>query len=131
MKYLEFVGGGLGFNVVKGSCITVLEPMVEKERVKMEKAIARQSRRFHDQLLKPANPAPSIFQLMGFRMARTSIKLTLGDDNRDHTHYRDQGWFDSDYYYPTRLDPLKKAIGATFDWTAARMSKQREGVGCS
>ena len=27
VKYLEFVGGGLGFNVVKGSCIRTLEPM--------------------------------------------------------------------------------------------------------
>src|SRR5512133_321871 len=31
VKYLEYVGGGLGFNVVKGSCITALDPMGEKE----------------------------------------------------------------------------------------------------
>ena len=30
VEYLEFVGLGLGFNVVKGSYITALEPMVEK-----------------------------------------------------------------------------------------------------
>ena len=126
VKYLEFVGGGLGFNVVEGSCITALEPMVEKERSKMDKALARQGRRFHDQLLKPAYPTPSLFQLVIFRMSRMSAKLLAGDENRDHTYYRDQGWFDSDYYYPTRLGPLKKAIGATFDWRAARTSKQRE-----
>jgi multimeric flavodoxin WrbA len=131
VKYLEFVGGGLGFNVVKGSCITALEPMLEKDRRKMDEALARQSRRFHEQLLKPAHAAPSIFQLMVFRWARTRMKLELGDDNRDHTYYRDQGWFDSDYYYPIKLAPLKKAIGATFDWTTARMSKQREVAGSS
>jgi len=125
VKYLDFVGGGLGFNVMKGSCITALEPMAEKDRRKMDKALARQSRRFHEQLSKPAYPAPSIFQLMAFRMGRTSIKLQLGDDYRDHTYYRDKGWFDSDYYYPTKLGPLKKAVGATFDWMAARRSKQR------
>lgn len=127
LKYLEFVGLGLGFNVVKGSCITALEPMVEKERRKMDKALAGQSRRFHEQLSKPAYPAPSILQLIAFRGGRTSAKLLAGDDNRDHTYYRDKGWFDSDYFYPTKLGPLKKAVGATFDWMAARKSKQREG----
>lgn len=125
VKYLDFVGGGLGFNVVKGSCITALEPMVEKDRRKMDKALARQSRRFHEQLSKPAYASPSFFQLMAFRMGRTAIKRELGDDYRDYTYYRDKGWFESDYYYPTRLGPLKKAVGAIFDWTAARMYKRR------
>jgi len=128
VKYLDFVGGGLGFNVVKGSCITALEPMMEKDRRKMDEALTRQSRRFHAQLLRPAYPAPSIFQLMAFRMSRTSMKLTLGGDNRDYTYYRDHGWFDSDYYYTTGLGPLKVAFGATFDWMAARMFKHREAV---
>ena len=127
LKYLEFVGLGLGFNVVKGSCITGLEPMVEKERRKMDQSLAGQSRRFHEQLSKPAYPAPSILQLIMFRGGRTSAKLLAGDDNRDHTYYCDQGWFYSDYFYPTKLGPLKKAVGATFDWIAARKSKQREG----
>jgi multimeric flavodoxin WrbA len=126
VEYLEFVGGGLGFNVVKGSCITALEPMVGKERLAMTKTIARHSRRFHDQLLKPALPTPSILQLMIFRMGRNSAKLLAGDDNRDHTYYRDRGWFDSDYFYPTRLGPLKRAAGAIFDLMAARSCRSRE-----
>jgi multimeric flavodoxin WrbA len=125
-KYLSFVGGGLGFNVVKGSCITALEPMTEKDRRKMNEALAKQSRRFHEQLLKPAYATPSIFQLMVFRMSRTSMKLMLGGDNRDYTYYRDHGWFDSDYYYATRLGPLKKTAAATFDWMAARLFRQGE-----
>jgi len=125
-KYLQFVGLGLGFNVVKGSCITALEPMVEKERIKMDKAIARQSKRFHEQLSKPAYPVPSIFWLMAFRMARTSIKQTLSEDKRDHVYYRDRGWFESDYYYPTKLGPFKKAAGAAFDWMAARIYERTE-----
>ena len=124
VKYLDIVGSALGFNVVKGSCVTALEPMVEKDRRKMYQAMVRQSKRFHTQLFRPTHPEPSIFQLMAFRMSRTSMKLTLGDDNRDYTYYRDHGWFDSDYYYPTRLGPLKRAVGATFDWMAACRFKQ-------
>ncbi len=126
VKYLDFVGGGLGFNVVKGSCITALDPIAQKDQQKMDAALARLSRRFHERLSKPAYPAPSIIQLMAFRASRTSMKLLLGDGNRDYTYYRDHGWFDSDYYYPTRLDPIKKAVGASFDWMAARIYRHKE-----
>lgn len=129
VKYLDFVGSGLGFNGIKGSCITALEPMTNEARRKMDDALAAQSRRFYGQLFKPAYPAPSIFQLMIFRMGRSSIKLMLGDDNRDYTYYRDRGWFDSDYFYPTKLGLLKKAAGATFDWIANCRSKQQQVPG--
>jgi multimeric flavodoxin WrbA len=126
VKYLDFVGRGLGFDVVKGSCITALEPMAEKDRQKMDKSTAIHARRFHEQLLKPPYPPPSTLQLMVFRMGRTSIRQMLGNDNRDYTYYRDHGWFDSDYYYPTKLGLLKATLGAVFDWMSARMFKARE-----
>jgi hypothetical protein len=37
-----------------------------------------------------------------------------------------QGWFGSDFYYPTKLGPLKKAAGAAFDGLAIRMYKKKE-----
>ncbi len=43
----------------------------------------------------------------------------------DPTYYREHGWFESDYYYPTKLNPLKRAVGAAFDRIAARSSKAR------
>jgi multimeric flavodoxin WrbA len=124
VKYLDFAGAGLGFNVVKGSCITALEPMSEKNRQQMERALAKHSGRFHERLMQPARPAPSLFQLMVFRMGRTSIRQLLGDSNRDFMYYRDHGWFDSDYYYPTRLGALKRAAGAGFDWMAGHMFRK-------
>jgi multimeric flavodoxin WrbA len=126
VKYLEFVGLGLGFNVVRGACIPGFEPLAETDRRKTQQVLAKLSRRFHERLLKPAYPAPSLMQLMMFRSGRTSAKLLAGDDNRDHTYYRDQGWFDSDYFYPAELGPLKKAVGAAFDRMAARKIRQRE-----
>ncbi len=125
VKYLEFVGGGLGFNVVKGSCSRTLEPMTEQALARMKRKLAKQSRRFHARLLRPAYPVPSLLGLMLFRMTRTSYERMLGEQMRDHVHYRDQGWFESDYYYPTRLGPFKKAAGAFFDWAAARISRER------
>jgi hypothetical protein len=132
VRYLDFVGAGLGFNVVRGSCVTcrknpntASDPIVEPERRRMDEVLARHARRFHRGLLRPAYPAPSMLQLFGFRMARTSFRLELGDEFRDHAYYRDHGWFDADYYYPTKLGPLKRAAGAAFDRVAAHSSKTR------
>jgi multimeric flavodoxin WrbA len=132
VKYLDLVGRGLGFNVVNGSRIvcrknpdTAHEPMMEAERRRMDEALARHGRRFHEQLTGPPCPEPTLLQLFGFRMARTSIKLELADDRRDPAYYRERGWFESDYYYPTKLGPLKKAAGAAFDRLAARGSRSR------
>jgi multimeric flavodoxin WrbA len=127
VKYLEFVGGGLGFNVVKGSCSRTLEPMTEAALARMEKTLAAQSRRFHARMMRPAYPVPSLLGLMMFRMARTGYRLSLGDDMRDHVYFRDRGLFESDYYYPTRLGPLKKAAGALFDRVAARVFRPLAG----
>ncbi len=63
-------------------------------------------RRFYERLAKPAYPVPTFFKLWAFRMGRTSIQLMLDDTSRDYTYYRDKGWFQSDYYYPTRLGAL-------------------------
>jgi multimeric flavodoxin WrbA len=132
VKYLDFVGGALGFNVVKGSRIvcrknpnTALEPMIEQERRAMERALASQSRRFHERLSGPALPSPSMLQLLAFRMARTSIRLEQPEEWRDHAYYRDHGWFESDYFHPTKLGPLKRVAGAAFDRLAARASRSR------
>jgi hypothetical protein len=126
VSYLDFVGNGLGFNGVKGSCFTALEPMTEKEEQERDKVLAGQSRRFYETLVKSDYPVPSLFKLMGFRMARTSMRLELDDANYDYRYFKDEGWFESDYFYPTRLGVLKKAAGSLFDLIQARMTRNRK-----
>ncbi|MGE5173164.1 MAG: flavodoxin family protein [Betaproteobacteria bacterium] len=125
VKFLDFVSMGLGFNVVKGSCVTALDPMTEKEKQKIDSILAAHSRRFYEQLVMPAYPVPTLIKLWAFRYARTSMGLQLDDRNRDYRYYRDQGWFDSDYYYSIRLGALKKAAGRFFDSLTARSVKKR------
>lgn len=128
VKYLDFVGNGLGFNTVKGTCVTALEPMTEKEQRKIDRALARLSKRFHERLAKPADPVPTFLNLMAFRMARTSMKLLQDDSYRDYTYFTDKGWFESDYFYPTHLGPLKKAAGSLFDSLAIIETRRRRGT---
>jgi multimeric flavodoxin WrbA len=121
VKYFNFIGNGLGFNVVKGCCITTLEPMTEKGRKKIDRIIDRQSKRFYSKLIKKEYPTPSLFKLMIFRMSRTSINLMLDESWRDYTYYKKNSWFESDYYYPTQLNPLKKLAGKFFDFLFNRI----------
>ena len=126
VKYLDFVGSGLGFNTVKGCSVTALEPMTAKEKQKIDRALAEQSRRFYERLVKPTCPVPTLLKLWAFRMGRTNIRLMLDDSNRDHAYYKEKGWFQSDYYYPTRLGVLKKAAGSFFDSIYTTRARKRE-----
>jgi multimeric flavodoxin WrbA len=128
VSYLDFVGGGLGFNTVKGCCVTAFDPMTEKNKRKIDRAVAELSRRFYKTFMQPAYPVPTYLKLCSFRMARTSMGLLLDDSSRDYTYYKKMGWFKSDYYYPTRLGPLKKAAGSLFDSIARSISKKRAGI---
>ena len=47
-------------NTVKGNCFTAFEPMTDKKKRKIDKALAVQSRKSHDRLEKPAYPAPTL-----------------------------------------------------------------------
>ncbi len=125
VNYLDFVGKGLGFNTLKGCCVTAVEPMTEKEKKKIDKAVAEHSRRFYERLMQPAYPVPTLLKLMVFRMARTSIGIMLDDNSLDYRYYKENGWFESDYYYPTNLGALKKAAGSFFD--SIERSRARRG----
>ena len=59
---------------------------------------------------------------MIFQMSRTSMRLMLDESYRDYVHYRDKGWFESDFYYTGRLGPLKRAAGLLFDAASTMMT---------
>jgi multimeric flavodoxin WrbA len=125
VDYLDFVGGGLGFNTVKGSCLQTIDPLTPKQQQRNERILAGQARRFAGRLARPAYPTPSLLMLMIFRMGRTKIKLELDDRSRDYTYYAERDWFSSDYYYPARLGALLQGAGMLFDRVSASMTKSR------
>lgn len=122
-KYLDFIGMGLRFNVVKGCVVKSLEPMTEKVRKRNEETIDRLSRKFYAALVRQELPVPSLFELFMFHWGRTSMREMLDEDWRDYRYYREKGWFSSDYFYPTRLGPAKKAVAKVVDTVVARRIK--------
>ena len=125
VEYLDILAMTLGFNVVKGTCVKAIEPRTEKDRQKIDRARARQARRFYAGMVKPAYPAPSLLMLAVFRTFRSMIRRSSDDNTRDHRYYAERGWFESDYYYPTRLGVLKKGAGKLFDSMSARTTRAR------
>ena len=121
VKYLDFIGKGMGFNAIKGCCIKTLEPMTEKAQQKFDSSLEILSKKFHAQLVKNEFPSPSLWWLMVFRMGRTSMHKMLDESWRDYTYYRDKGWFESDYFYPVKLNPFKKLTGKIFDKLAIQI----------
>ncbi len=115
VEYFNELGKVLGFNTVKGCCVTMLDPRTEKDQQKIDRALLELSKRYYAQLAKPAYPAPSLYKLLVFRISRSSIKERLDDRSRDYRYYAEKGWLESDYFYPTQLGPLKRAAGKLFD----------------
>jgi multimeric flavodoxin WrbA len=115
LKYFDFFGKTLGFNTVKGACVTALDPRTEQDQQKIDKALADLSKRFYARLQETAYPVPSWFNLIGFRMSRSTIKECLDDRSYDFRYYAERGWLESDYFYPIHLGPMKRTAGYLFD----------------
>ena len=124
LKYLSFTGENLGFHVSKGCCINTLEPMTELQQKKLIQKVEKASARFYKELLRPT-PPPSFFRLMMFRMTRLLIKFA-GEKYRDYHYYKEKGWFEADYYYPTSLGLPKKLAGYLFDFIGRQMVKRQK-----
>jgi hypothetical protein len=121
VKYFNFIGKALGFNVVNGICVTNLEPVSEKALAKNEQKIEKLAKRFYKQLIKNEFPQPSLFDLFIFRMSRTSMKMKLDENFRDFSYYTEKGWFSSDFFYPVKLSFIKKLMGTFFDSLAKKL----------
>lgn len=125
IKYFNFLGKGLGFKVIEGSCLNSLEPMTEKDQKSFNKVLEKQSKKFYTALTKRQYPIPNFLQLMFFRMARTSVRLLLNESCKDYNYFNQNGWFESDYYYKTSLNPIKKLTGKLFDYLFARIYRKK------
>lgn len=129
VKYLNFVGFGLGFHVVKGAAILTIVPVTEEMQRKNDKTLENLSKRFYSRLIKGKYPAPSMLKLFFFRMARSSMRIMLNENNRDYVFYMKNGWFESDFYYPVKLNPVKAWVGKLFDKRVAYVARTKNKVG--
>lgn len=122
IKYLDNIGRNLGFTVTRGCVLNTLEPVTKADQEKNATEIKRAAARYYRELTHSNPPAPSFFRLMMFRLSRSCIKAMLSDEYCDYRHYKEKGWFESDYYYQVSLNLTKKLAGRFFDFIGRRMS---------
>lgn len=122
-KYLETMARNFGFQVTRGSYLTTLRPMTEPQKKRLTQEMKKAARRFHDGLMRPVPPSPSLSRLMIFRMHRSSI-MGVDRELKDYQYFKEAGWFESDYYYDTELGPVKKVAGNFFDLLGREIAKR-------
>ena len=108
VEYFDFTAKTLGFNTLKGITITGFDARTGKQEQKIDRDLEEHSRRFYDFLEKPSYPEPSLFQLLMFTFSRKAVKQMANPENIDYQYYASKGWLESEYYYPTHLNPMKR-----------------------
>ena len=108
-----------------GTCSTALVPMTEKERQERNAALGKQAKRFRAQLSNGAPHVPGLLEVVLFRLGRNSVRIELDASDADYKYYAERGWFDSPYFYPTRLGFVKRSVGRLADAYFARSIASR------
>lgn len=122
IKYLDEAAKFFGFNTCPGLGLTVaLKDPLPEETQKINSEVKAAAQRFSKMLANPKDPVPGFKDLLMFRIVRC-IHAGSAGLQRDHEYYREKGWFNSNYYYDTKLGPLKRLVGAWADWQGRKMA---------
>jgi len=125
VNYLEKVGGAWGFTVGRGFYVTAFQPLSPSEQKKISEEVGKAAKRFHRALTRPSLPVPSLLRLMLFRLSRSSIQAMLDETYRDYRYFKEKGWFESSYYYRTRVGPVRGLAGLFGDLLGKRIGRKR------
>ena len=123
-KYLENISANWGFRPVKGCVLTAREPRTEKAQQRISRDIRKAATRFTKALDRDQLTSPSFYRLMMFRFQRSGMKGLQDNNYKDYRYFKEQGWFDSDYFYPVSMGVFKKLAGSLFDHLGRRLFQQ-------
>jgi len=132
IKYLDEVSGFWGFNISKGILLNtpwgVRNPRIEypqKENDKITAKINEGAARFYNALKATNSPSPSMKRMLFFRLTRTAHKYSKVH-LRDYEYFNKNGWFESEYYYDTKIGIHKRLIGRLIDRLIAVQAKKAD-----
>lgn len=107
-KYMEKNVKSWGGQVI-GSCgVPHYESLTPAFRKKATKSIEELAKKVVALETTEKLPVPTIGQLMWFSMWKLNAKVASEDYPKDQAFWAEHNWFDMDYYYKTRINPLKK-----------------------
>jgi multimeric flavodoxin WrbA len=130
VKYLNHAMEFWGMKPVKGAVVTggisPKESNLSTAIQKNEKALNKAMILFRQDLIQNRLRTPNLFRLMIFRSTRSSMKHFTEALEPDKMHYQQNGWFDTDYYYETKLNPFKRFAGWFVDMMIKRMAMKAD-----
>ena len=110
LKYMEKVVHAWGFDVVSTLGIPDVDPLTEKYKKKSIKELEKATDRFYEGLKKNELPSPTVYDLVWFNVWKMNAEVNKEVIPADYVYWKNKGWFDMDYYYKVRINPLKKGI---------------------
>lgn len=130
VKYINNVSEFWGFKVCKGITLTtpwgVTNPKIEwpeSENKKIDLAVKKAAERFYKVLSTKKLPEPSLKRLIIFRFTRSAHKHST-DPARDYEYFKNNGWFDSQFFYETKLSWYKRMLGWLVDRFMAKQAQK-------
>lgn len=99
-----------GFTFASQVGVPHLEALTPRMGKKVEAEIVQAAQRFYRAVESGRAPAPSLFDLMWFRMWRINARANKADNPTDFAYFTEKGWFEQEYYTQQRINPLLKPI---------------------
>lgn len=110
IKYMARVARSWGFSVVARLGIPDPDDMTPQSREKSIRKLEKETDKFFRALESGKLPAPSLYDLLGFRVWKINALALKKDFPADYQYWKEHKLFDKDYYYDAPLNPLKKVI---------------------
>lgn len=120
LGYIKTTTQSWGYNHVAEVGVPQIDALVPEMRKNVDRDVRKAAAKFFMAVQKNQMPAPSLMDLVRFRIWRLNALCAKETLKRDFEHWTENGWFEQDYYVPVRVNPLKKILADLIEKQARR-----------
>jgi multimeric flavodoxin WrbA len=123
LAYMEQNARAWGYSTIKGAGAPHMDALVPKMRANVERDLEKAADRFYSALTSKKTPAPSLFQLVWFRMWRINARACKDSNPADFNYWNENGWFQQDYYTGTPVGLFQRIFGGLMEKVLKRVMR--------
>ena len=126
--YLKYMMNAYGINNTGsvGVC-SYLFKSSESYKNELERKLLKKSEKFASELQREEFYQPSFSQLVRFKGWQTKNLWSKDIYPEDFRYWKEQGWLESEYYYPIKLGGVKKLVIKLISMRMSSMLKKKVG----
>ncbi len=109
-NYLKKIAKNWGFNVVTTTGPVEIASVNNKHKIKITNSLKNSTRKFHNALYKTNMVSPKLYDLIFFNIWKLNALNLKEEFIADYIYWKEKGWLHEDYYYPVRINILKRTI---------------------